>query len=483
MTKANTIRLLFLVLCLITAACATQTPIAVYITPTVQPSQAAPSEVSALSSSIMLTRRQSAAADPARPTVTWVGPIIGADYVLPATNVPEPTLPPPTVEGQPSPTPDSSIASFPDVLPDLDPNRMGVQIDSNLEQTDWDEAMRRVGSDQLAIKWIKLQIAWQDMQPNGPGEISAYFQRIHLFLEDADRRQLNVLLSVAKAPQWARSTLDQSGPPDDPQTYADFLSLMLREFGPVIDAIEIWNEPNLTREWTGSLPFSGAGYMRLFAPAYQAIRAYSPTIQIITAGLAPTGSNPGTVDDRTFMQQMYGAGLSSYRDIVVGIHPYGWANSPDATCCGTAGWDNDPHFFFGDNIRDYRQIMVNNGHSDIQMWVTEFGWASWEGFPGQPKQDSLWMLRNTKWDQANYTIRAFQIGQQTPFLGPMMLWNLNFATLAGLIENNDERIAYSLVLPGSNGMIDNHSDSLTERPLYWMIYDAVRPDVNLDKYD
>ena len=32
-------------------------------------------------------------------------------------------------------------------------------------------------------------------------------------------------------------------------------------------------------------------------------------------------------------------------------------------------------------------------------------------------------------------------------------------------------------------MIDNHSTDRTERPLYWMIYDAVRPDVHLPKYD
>lgn len=466
------------------AACATQTPLAVYITPTVQTLADSPTEASASASGLVLTRMESSVSQQQlHPTVTWQGSIIGPDYVLPATNTPLPTTPPPTVEGQPTATPGTSSPNFPDVLPDLDPNRMGIQIDSNLEQADWDEAMRRVGPDQLAVKWIKLQIAWEDMQPNGPDDISPYFQRIHLYLEDADRRQLNIMLSVAKAPQWARSTQDQEGPPDDPQAFANFLSIMLREFGSVVDAIEIWNEPNLAREWTGGLPMSGAGYMQLFAPAYQAIRAYSPSIQIITAGLAPTGNLTGTVDDRSYLRQMYAAGLGSYRDIAIGIHPYSWANSPDETCCGVSGWDNDPHFFFADNIRDTRQIMVSNGHSDLQMWVTEFGWASWDGFPGQPKQDSQWVLRNTKWDQANYTIRAFQIGQQTPFIGPMILWNLNFATLAGLIENADERIAYSLVLPGSGGVIDTNSTDTTERPLYWMIYDAVRPDVDLDKYD
>jgi len=117
------------------------------------------------------------------------------------------------------------------------------------------------------------------------------------------------------------------------------------------------------------------------------------------------------------------------------------------------------------------------------MWATEFGWATWDGFPGQPKPDSQWMLRTNRWKQANDTIHAFQMGQQMPFMGPMFLWNLNFAQVDGLIENADERIAYSLVLPGTGGVIDVDSTNRTERPLYWMIHDAVRPDESLPRYD
>ena len=495
MTKTILQRLLPLSLFIaaLLAACAPQAAITVYITPTPQaelspeasPSSVPPTQAATVDSGFTLTSIQTGSTVVPHPTITWMGPVISPGYVLPPSSTPEasatPTTPP-TVEGQPSATP-AGAPLFPDILPDLDASRIGIQTEANLEQADWDEAMRRVGSDQLRLGWIKLQIPWKDMQPNGPDDISPFFQRITLYLQDANRRQLKVLLSVAKAPAWARSTQDQDGPPDDPQALANFINLMFQQFGPTISAIEIWNEPNLVREWTGTLPFNGAGYMRLFDAGYRAVRAYSSSIQVVTAGLAPTGANPGTVDDRTFFRQMYAAGLGSYRDIAIGIHPYSWANSPEATCCGSEGWDNDPHFFFADNLRDYHQIMLDNGHADLQMWVTEFGWATWENFPGQPSADSQWMLRNDKWDQANFTIRAFQIGQQTPYIGPMFLWNLNFATLAGLVENNDERIAYSIVLPGENGMVDNHSTSLTERPLYWMIYDAVRPDVNLDKYD
>lgn len=416
-----------------------------------------------------------------RPTITVRGPIIGPGYV-PPTLTPSPTNPPTGSAPAATPAPGVTPEATPGTLPNLDPNLMGIQLDSNLEQADWDAAMYRLGT-HLGMKWIKLQLPWEDMQPNGPDDISPFFQRVQLYIEDADRRQFNILLSIVKAPNWARSVVQEDGPPDDPQAFARFLTLLLGEFGGAIDAIEVWNEPNLIREWRGSLPFTGAGYMQLFAPAYQAIRAYSSSITIITAGLAPTGNTEGSVDDRAYMQQMYANGLGSYRDVVIGVHPYSWANAPDATCCGTRGWDDDPHFFFADNLRDYRQIMNAGGHGDIDMWATEFGWATWDGYPSAIPQGDDWMRENDRWEQANYTIRAFEIGQSRDDMGVMFLWNLNFATLLGMITNSDERAGYSIVVPGTSCNVDPNSTDTTERPLYWMLYDAVRPDENLTTYD
>ncbi|MCK6578214.1 MAG: hypothetical protein L6Q98_08945 [Anaerolineae bacterium] len=424
------------------------------------------------------------------PTVTWFGPVIGPGY-QPQTFAPAPTGTPAVTSGPitggeaaaATPAPATGGALFPDVLPDLDRTRLGMQLDINLEQADWDEAMFRL-NEHLPLGWIKVQLPWRDVAPNGPGELSAYWQRTRLYLEDADRRGFRILLSIAKAPNWARSTQNADGPPDDPAALASFLTQILSEVGGTIDAIEVWNEPNLQPEWTGALPFDGSGYMRLFVSAYSAIRALSPTIAIVTAGLAPTGDGAGSRDDRAFLREMYAAGLGNYQDIAVGIHPYSWSNAPDATCCGASGWDDDPHFFFADNLRDYRQIMVGNGHSAPQLWVTEFGYATWDGFINQPAgTGNEWILRNSKWVQANYTISALAIAQAQGFIGPVMIWNLNFATLAGLIENGDERTAYSLVVPGESGDVIIGSANHTERPLYWMLYDAIRPEVNLDTYD
>jgi hypothetical protein len=321
------------------------------------------------------------------------------------------------------------------------------------------------------------------LQPNGPNDVTEDFRRLEIYLETAYNSGLDILISVAKAPDWARANHDQDGPPDDPQTLSNFITLMLNEFGTSLDAIEIWNEPNLVREWSGQ-SLDGASYMKLFKPSYDAINAYSQKMMtdpktpiskplaIITAGLAPSKGD-GAEDDRAYLQQMYDNGLGKYADAYVGIHPYSWWNSPDSTCCDydkTRGWDDQPQLFFSNNISDYRNIMVKNGQANAKMWATEFGWASWDGLPGAPPQE--WMGWVNECQQGNYIVRAFQLGQQMDYMGPMMLWNLNFAMLSGMVPNRDERAAYSLLVP-----LDPR-----ERAAYWMLYDGIRANVQLPSY-
>ena len=260
---------------------------------------------------------------------------------------------------------------------------------------------------------------------------------------------------------------------------------MLEEFGDVIDAVEVWNEPNLLREWTGR-PLSGSEYMRYFRVARDAINNYSYRMQfddekprntpiiVLTAGLAPTGNSPWSVDDRSYLRQMYNAGLAGLDAVQIGVHPFGWGNPPDARCCNAVanqGWDDAPQFFFLETLGNYRDIMLNYGDADARIWVTEFGWPTWDGLPGEPPEPFVGY--NDKWRQAAYTLRAFQIGQQLDYVGPMILWNMNFGWLPQLVSSRDERAAYSMLVPLQP----------QERPLYWMIYDSVRSDIQLQSYD
>src|SRR5690606_27494201 len=113
------------------------------------------------------------------------------------------------------------------------------------------------------VKWIKMQANWEFLQPNHATEFDTTFNLFQAHVQRAHNEGFNVLISVVKAPDWARNVTDADGPPYDPQLLANFVTFLLDAIGDQTSAIEIWNEPNLQREWVGDLQFNGAGYMQL----------------------------------------------------------------------------------------------------------------------------------------------------------------------------------------------------------------------------
>ncbi len=497
-----------LLLSLSLVGCMPQDPIPVYITPTsatsgITPTIPAPSATTVPTLAVVLpSATPSLSADsrtdevavaatqqvtltPLLPSVTptttlepvFLGPVVGADYTLEPSNTPVPSATPtpsvtPLITAPPRPT----DAPSPTPVPVLDAERMGLQVYTNLGRPEWDFFLSR--AKETGVSWLKVQANWSFLQPDGLNPSEPNFQLFEQNLMAADNQGFKILLSIAKAPPWARPNSGADAPPEDPQQLAAFIDMLYTQtkLGPALDAIEIWNEPNLRREWnTDLLPFDGAGYMQLFRPAYDAIRRHSPNTIIVTAGLAPTTSIGNiSVDDRDYLQQMYNAGLAAYSDVVVGAHPYGWGNAPDETCCDledNRGWDDNPHFFFMDNLNATRQIMDANGHA-VPIWVTEFGWTSWEDIDRplpDPEENNLWIGYNTLDDQLNYTVRAFEIGQQRGDVGVMFLWNLNFANDLS-VANRDETVGYSLLIPDPNGVYQReNTESLRPRPLFYVL--------------
>jgi hypothetical protein len=338
---------------------------------------------------------------------------------------------------------------------------MGIQVHPYIDNREFDKALAYVSD--LGFAWVKFQFNWSLLE-SSPGQYTEMFYILRQYVQQAHTQGSQVMVSVAKAPGWSRTpdpdgVMREDGPPDDPQVLADFLSGMLTMIGmdvsgnPYISAIEVWNEPNLQREWHGH-PLTGGEYMRYFRPAYDAIRQFSPKITIITAAPAPTGDSQESINDRIWLQQLYNDGLAQYgQDVAIGVHPYGWANPPDARCCAnpSRGWDDQPQFFFLNTIEDCHQIMVASGDSGAQLWATEFGWATFDGLvtssgshPSDPP-DTPYFSFISQGQQADFTLRAFQIAQQLPYMGPMILWNLNFATLPGAVDKSDPQAAYGLL--------------------------------------
>src|SRR5207253_6635129 len=89
------------------------------------------------------------------------------------------------------------------------------------------------------------------------------------------------------------------------------------------DAIEIWNEMNIDREWkTGAI--NPATYVSLLSKAYSAIKGANGGTLVITGALAPTGAENAFGLDRVWNDDRYYAGMANanagqYADCI-GVH-------------------------------------------------------------------------------------------------------------------------------------------------------------------
>jgi hypothetical protein len=215
-----------------------------------------------------------------------------------------------------------------------------------------------------------------------------------------------------------------------------------------VAAYELWNEPNLAREWRGDT-LDPARFVALVAEGSDGVGAGDPEALVISGAPAVTGINDGAtaVNDRVFLEGMLEAGLAHHVD-AVGAHPYGYANPPEESVqdeTHAASTHNDhPTFFFLDTLEEYHRILKEGGLEDREIWVTEFGWPSPEGIGEMDLTGWEYGREVSESEQAEYVVRAFHMADERPWVGPMFLWNLNLAVIWG---PDNSFSAYSLLRP------------------------------------
>jgi len=376
-----------------------------------------------------------------------------AAVVAQITATPFPTFPPPEqTQPTPEPPPPIIVVATPAVQPTVPPIRdldfdLGIAVQKNPDPSVyalWVDMVRN----QLRLNWVKSQLVWRDTE-RVKGQID--WSDLDASLTLLNEAGVKVLLSITKAPDWARDPGARivadvhDGPPANPQDFADFLSALLRRYPGKIHAIEVWNEVNIDREWTTNPPAIDARrYVQLLQVAYNTIKSIDPNIIVISAGLAPTGANiPGAVtDDFIYMDQLIAAGMLNFVDCV-GAHHNGlnvppnqdWNNLPERNPPARfrGPWANPHHSWsFKSTLEGYANRIRAAG-SDKKLCVTEFGWPSVEDLQGrgQLRDGFGFAADNTLQDQANFTVQAIELMQQWGFVRLAMLWNLNYGAQAG----------------------------------------------------
>ena len=293
----------------------------------------------------------------------------------------------------------------------------------------WDEwaAIRRdwILVQDAGFTWVKQRVAWLDVEGAGPGRYE--WRAADLIVDQANERSINLVLRIDHPPVWAIPAApdgDAMAMPVSLDALARFCSVLAMRYRGRVSGYQIWNEPNLAREWGGLIP-DPAGYVAVLRTCYVAIKQADPQALVISAGLAPTGSTlPDAIPDRDFLVGMYEAGAASYYDLL-GLNAPGYKAPPEIAPDDAADPAN-PYgghsFFCFRHVEDMRAVMEQYGDGHKQVAVLEFGWHTSDS-PDHP--DYAWFAVTPE-EQASYLVRAFTYAREnwSPWIGPMFVWNL-----------------------------------------------------------
>ncbi len=260
------------------------------------------------------------------------------------------------------------------------------------------------------MTWMKMQIR------HTPGGSTADAENL---VAIGERHGLKVLLSVVG---------DQAALAANPtqyfQEFAAFLAAVAR-VGP--DAIEVWNEPNIDREWPAGL-INGTNYAQMLSYAYPAIKQANPNVMVISGAPAPTGFFGGQCrvngcDDLIFIQQMAAAGADQYFDCT-GIHYNEGILPPTASTGDPRGNSNHYTRYYPTMVNTYVSVFP-----DKPLCFTELGYLSPEGLPPLPPGFE-WASGTSVQEQAEWLAQAAQLSRDNRTVRLMIVWNMD-ATIYG----------------------------------------------------
>lgn len=215
------------------------------------------------------------------------------------------------------------------------------------------------------------------------------------------------------------------------------------------DAIEVWNEPNIDREWQAGY-IDPAAYTRLLCTAYNAIKAANPSTIVISAAPAPTGyfggCSPFGCDDKPFLEGMYNAGAAPCMDYI-GAHHNSGATSPSARIGHPADPTSTHHSWF---FLPQTELYYNIFRGTRQLFYTEMGYASQEGVPlftdcsdwAGPCSSFAWARGTDNSEQAAWLAEAVQLSINTGMVRCIIVWNIDFPRYG-----YDPQDGYAIVRP------------------------------------
>jgi len=197
-------------------------------------------------------------------------------------------------------------------------------------------------------------VTWADLQP-ARGQWR--FEKLDGYVSLAEQHGTGLLLTLGGSPTWAsaRPQLKSnyypgfSAEPANIEDWRAYVRTVVTRYKGRIRAYEIWNEPNLTEYWSGSME----QMLALTREASQIVRNVDPGALVVSPSATAAYGVP-------WLAEFLKSGGGQYVDVIA-FHFY-----------------VDPHTLPPEEmlpiIQRVRQVLADNGLADKPVWNTETGW-------------------------------------------------------------------------------------------------------------
>lgn len=318
------------------------------------------------------------------------------------TATPEPTAVVAVVQPTAAPTRAADQPAAPTAAPPPPPppsgNYSGFGLGGHIRTMDYLGQMSSIG-----MTWVKYQI----VMPSGVPDLGWMVNLVH-------GSGMKLLIGA----------VGDRGRASDTGYHREFAQALAAVAAQGVDAIEVWNEPNLDREY-GYGKVDGANYTNMLREAYIAIKAANPGTMVISGANAPTGAFGGGCsasgcDDSYFLARMAEAGAANYMDCV-GAHHNGTMVGPDQTSGAPVGSADHYQWYFWGTLN----MTYNTFGGRVPVCWTELGYVTGEGIGALPGGFS-WGGGITLANHAEWLARAAQLSAQSGKVRIMIIWNIDF---------------------------------------------------------
>lgn len=288
------------------------------------------------------------------------------------------------------------------------------------------EAARRAGA-----TIIRTEVTWAQVAATKPANPSNPFDPAYAplasvddLVREAQRRGIEVLLTIYGTPGWANGGQRPNRPPTNLRDITDFCRAVAERYSgrypgyPFVRFYSFWNEPNLEQFLAPQFNSRGASvgpqtYARMFKAAYAGIKAGSPNALVAIGETSARGRDrptPGGV-----VQDSHSPGR--FVELVAKTEPNlrfdAWSHHPFPSTPGQPPNENVrfPNVNLTMLPRFEKLLDTSFKRKDIPVWLTEYGH---ETRPQEPRGV-------TYTQQATYARQALNLARADARV-PIFIW-------------------------------------------------------------